>query len=154
MAAALRVQLRRVNQRFRIVGGILVHAPTRRKLRRAVRVVKKVLVAFDLLQHPTKTFIGGVEKGFDWLGYRLSPDSLPLAARTVDNFVARMTRLYEHTSGRPDCAARRREYVRRWLRWATAGLGHRVVCLPGAPDSVFQKKNHVERVSRSSVLPV
>lgn len=78
----------------------------------------------DPRKHPAKTFIGRVEKGFDWLGYRLAPDGLRLAARAVDNFVARITRLYERTSVWPDRAARRGQYVRRWLRWATAGLGH------------------------------
>ena len=81
-----------------------------------------MLTALNLRKHLAKTFIGRVEKGFDWLVYRLARgDGLHLAARTVGNSVARKTWLYEHTSGRPDRAARRGEYLRRWLHWATAG---------------------------------
>ena len=102
----------------RFMDDILVLAPTHWKLRRAVRVVNEILAALDLRKHPAKTFIGRVEKGFDWLGYRLAPGGLRLAVRTVNNFVARMARLYEHTSGLSDRAAWRGEYVRRYLRRA------------------------------------
>ena len=102
---------------------------------------------------PPRRSLGRVEKGFDWLVYRLSPDGLRWVPRTVDNFVARMTRLYEHTSARPDGAARRGAYVRRWLRWAAAGVGHYYVWHGWTPDDMAPKWNHVERVCRSLVLP-
>ena len=130
---------------------ILVLAPTRWKLLRVVWAANEVLATLDLRRHPAKTFMGRVEKGFDWLGCRLAPDGLRLTARTVDNFVACLARLYEHASGRPDRAARRGEYVR---RWATAGLGHRFVCHGWTPDGMAPKRNHVDRVNRSSALLV
>ena len=40
-----------------------------------------VLTAPDLQKHPGKTFIGRIEKGFDWLGYHLCPNGLRLAAK-------------------------------------------------------------------------
>lgn len=73
---------------------MLMLAPTRWKLRRAVRAVNDILAALGLRKHPDKTFVGRAEKGLDWLGHRLSQDGLRFAVRTVDNFVARMTRLY------------------------------------------------------------
>jgi hypothetical protein len=45
-------------------------APIRWKLRRAVKIVNQTLAALGLEKHPEKTFVGRVEKGFDFLGYR------------------------------------------------------------------------------------
>ena len=99
---------------------ILVLAPTRWKLRAAVKVVNQVLASLKLNKHPDKTFIGRIEKGFDWLGYHLSPAGLRLATTTIHTFAARLTRLYEQESGTPDGVARLGQYVRRWVGWATA----------------------------------
>ena len=97
-------------------------APTRWKLRAAVQVVNQVLASLNLDKHPAKTFIGRIAKGFDWLGYHLSPSGLRLAATTLHHFVTRLTRLYEQEAGRPDRAARLGQYVRRWRGWAAGGI--------------------------------
>jgi RNA-directed DNA polymerase len=52
---------------------ICVPAPTRWKLRKAVKVVNQVLVSLRVQKHPDKTFIGRIAKGFDWLGYHIRP---------------------------------------------------------------------------------
>lgn len=44
-------------------------APTRHKLRRAVKIINETLSSLGLEKHPDKTFIGRVERGFDFLGY-------------------------------------------------------------------------------------
>ena len=95
---------------------ILVLAPTRWKLRRAVRVVNQVLSSLRLEKHPDKTFIGRIERGFDFLGYRFGPEGLSVARKTLENFAERALRLYEQEPTRLG------EYVRRWLRWTQAGL--------------------------------
>ena len=59
-----------------------MRVPTHWELRAAVKVVNRALAAPDLDKHPDKTFVGRVEKGFDWLDYHLHPDGLRLAART------------------------------------------------------------------------
>ena len=66
----------------RFMDDILVLAPTRWKLRRAVRIVNETLAELGLEKHPDKTFIGRAAKGFDFLGYRLSPKGLTLARST------------------------------------------------------------------------
>jgi RNA-directed DNA polymerase len=48
---------------------ILILAPSRWKLRRAVATLNTVLTCLRLQKHPDKTFIGRIEKGFDFLGY-------------------------------------------------------------------------------------
>jgi hypothetical protein len=52
---------------------ILILAPTHRQLRCAVKVVNQTLGSLNLEKHPDKTFIGRIERGFDFLGYHFSP---------------------------------------------------------------------------------
>ena len=98
---------------------ILVLAPTRWRLRRAVRCLHEHFVRLKLRTHPDKTFIGRIERGFDFLGYHYSRKPLQLAASTVRHFVARLHLLYEQQKTAPEGAVVLGEYVTRWLR---AGL--------------------------------
>ena len=50
----------------------VVLAPTRWKLRAAVRCVNQTLAELKVQQHPDKTFVGRISRGFDFLGYRFS----------------------------------------------------------------------------------
>ena len=106
----------------RFMDDILVLSPTRWRLRKAVKAVNHVLGSLNLEKHPDKTFIGRIEKGFDFLGYHFRPDRLSVAAKTIENFVARATRLYEQEPGEAEASARLGLYVRRWVRWTRAGL--------------------------------
>jgi len=92
------------------------------KLRRAVALLNGIFTTLGLEKHPNKTFIGRVEKGFDFLGYCLWPDRLTVAQATVERFLARVTRLYEQEQGRPLRSAPLGSYVRRWVRWTGAGV--------------------------------
>ena len=107
----------------RFMDDILVLAPTRWKLRRAVAVVNHILGALRLEKHPEKTFIGRIERGFDFLGYHFSRGPLRLARQTLRNHGARLHRLYERQRAAPDWAACLDAYVTRWMRWCRAGLG-------------------------------
>jgi hypothetical protein len=106
----------------RFMDDILVLAPTRWRLRKAVKAVNEVLGSLGLLKHPDKTFIGRIERGFDFLGYHFGPDGLSVAKKTVENFVARAIRLYEQEPGEACASSRLGLYVRRWVRWVQAGL--------------------------------
>ena len=105
----------------RYMDDILVLAPTRWKLRQAVKVVNQGLASLRLAKHPDKTFIGRIARGFDFLGYHFSPDGLTIAKKTLENFVARVRQLYEHKPGE-GVSARLGAYVRRWVQWVRAGL--------------------------------
>ncbi len=72
----------------RFMDDIVVLAPTRWKLRGAVTALNQALGALRLKKHPGKTFIGRIEKGFDFLGYHFSPRGLTLARQTMVNFLA------------------------------------------------------------------
>ena len=98
-------------------------APTRWKLRRAVRAVNKVLGALGLEKHPDKTFIGRIERGFDFLGYHFGPEGLSVAKKTIEQFIKRASRLYEQKHiGKvtPDALGM---YIQRWMRWVRSGVG-------------------------------
>ena len=97
---------------------------TRWQLRRAVRMLNQTFVELGVFKHPEKTFIGRIERGFDFLGYHFSRGPLQLAHQTLQNHAARLHRLYEQQKGAPDQGALRLdEYVSCWRRWCQAGLG-------------------------------
>jgi len=95
-------------------------APTRWKLRQAVRVVNQTLERLKLEKHPDKTFIGRSSRGLDFLGYSLLPHvivgpSLP----ALKHCAARIFQLYEQGAD----LTRIGEYVRHWCRWYMSGCG-------------------------------
>ncbi|HEY6095499.1 MAG TPA: hypothetical protein VIU93_11160 [Gallionellaceae bacterium] len=72
-----------------------------------------------LAQHPDKTFIGRIGRGFDWLGYQFCAKGLPgVSAKSIERFAAKLRRLLEQTrlSGSSNEERQRRvaEYIRRW----------------------------------------
>jgi hypothetical protein len=92
------------------------------QLRRAVKLVNQTLGALSLEKHPDKTFIGRIERGFDFLGYHFSPEGLSVAKKTIENFIEKASRLYEQKRSAVSPAAPLEMYVRRWLRWSRAVL--------------------------------
>jgi hypothetical protein len=107
---------------------ILLLAPSRWKLRRAVRSVNEELAMLGLEQHPDKTFIGCISRGFDFLGYRFGSNGLAgLAHQTIVNFEAKLTRLYEQKCGTSEkrIAILERDikkYTSRFSGWVYGGL--------------------------------
>ena len=121
------VYLKRLDERMEATGlayarfmdDWVIRAPTRWKLRAAIRLVNETLTELRLQQHPDKTFIGRVSRGFDLLGYRFTPAGLKVAPRAVGRCVERVSRLYEQDVDLVRIVA----YVRSWQRWARSGLG-------------------------------
>ena len=106
----------------RYMDDIIVLAPTRWKLRKAVKVVNQTLSSLRLEKHPNKTFIGRVTKGFEFLGYACHPEGLGVARQTFDRFLTRMGQLYEQEPENPEISSRIGVYVRHWLTWLRSGL--------------------------------
>jgi hypothetical protein len=75
-----------------------------------------------LAQAPDKTFIGRIEKGFDFLGYRFGSPHLAVAEKTISNAVNNVIQLYEQKQTAPERAVALDDYIIRWLRWVNAGL--------------------------------
>jgi hypothetical protein len=97
----------------------VVLAPTRWKLRAAIRVVNQALAELKVQQHPDKTFVGWIAAGFEFLGFRYNSAGLAgVAQATSEKFAARINRLYEQGAD----AVRIGQYVRRWFQWMRSGL--------------------------------
>jgi hypothetical protein len=96
----------------------VILAPTRWKLREAIRLVNQTLAELHVEQHPDKTFIGRISRGFDFLGYAFKPAGLVVAPPTIERCVQRVSRLYEQGVDLLHIGT----YLRRWLRWARSGL--------------------------------
>ncbi|NES66139.1 MAG: hypothetical protein F6K24_13185 [Okeania sp. SIO2D1] len=73
----------------------VILAPTRWKLRKAIKATNQVMSELRVVKHPEKTFIGRVAKGFDFLGYWFFPAGLGIARKTVARMVENMRRLYD-----------------------------------------------------------
>jgi hypothetical protein len=108
----------------------VILAPTRWKLRRAVKRVNEILNELNVEQHPDKTFVGRISRGFDFLGYDFSPAGITgMSRRTVEKFAKRVALLLEQGTdavgiGRSLCWSEATVPIshRGWLRWTTAGL--------------------------------
>jgi hypothetical protein len=87
-------------------------------LREAVRIVNQTLTELKVEKHPDKTYIGTIEKGFDFLGYRFEPRGLGLALGTVKRFKERLALLYEQGADEHRIG----QYVWRFKGWATSAL--------------------------------
>ena len=64
--------------------------------------MNETLAGTGLEKAPDKTFIGRVERGFDFLGYHFVPGRLRLADATMERFVESARRLYEQERGKSD----------------------------------------------------
>jgi RNA-directed DNA polymerase len=84
----------------------VILASTRWSLRRAVRLVNQTLRELRVEQHPDKTFIGRIERGFTFLGYWITKLGVTgVAPATWQAFRERVARLYEHWAIRSALAA-------------------------------------------------
>ncbi len=75
-----------------LVAGKMSQSP---ELRAAVRIVNETLAELKVEQHPDKTFIGRIERGFDFPGSVMKPAGLEMAPRAIEHCVERVSRLDE-----------------------------------------------------------
>jgi len=97
---------------------ILILAPTRWKLRKAIRVLNQTFEELILEKHPDKTLIGRTERGFDFLGYFIKPGLLTVSQETIHRFTQRIAQLYEQGAD----SVRIGQYVQKWGLWACGGI--------------------------------
>lgn len=103
----------------RYMDDYVIFAPTRHKLRKAIKLMYAVLDDLKVEVHPKKRFIGTTRRGFDFLGYWLEPHR-PLTPSQVSltRLIDRSRQLLERTAS----ITRLRQYVQRWLQWHHSGL--------------------------------
>ena len=103
----------------RYMDDYVIFAPTRHKLRKAIKLMYAMLDDLKVEVHPKKRFIGPTRRGFDFLGYWLEPHR-PLTPSQVSltRLIDRSRQLLERTAS----ITRLRQYVCRWLQWHHSGL--------------------------------
>ena len=102
----------------------VILAPSRWSLRRAIRIVNETLRELRVKQHPDKTFIGRMERGFTFLGYWITQKGVTgVAPSAWQGFQERVARLYEQDAPPDEIRRRIEQYVRRWTRWVPSGVG-------------------------------
>ena len=63
------------------------HIQSQLEAKKAIKVLNQTFIELKLEKHPERTVIVRIEKGFDFLGYHISPEGLSLAKKTVENFI-------------------------------------------------------------------
>ena len=87
----------------------VVLAPTRWKLRAAIRTVNQVMAKLGVLQHPDKTSIGRIQRGFDFLGYHFSTAGFAVARRLLNGvphvLLGFMSKVWRYAASGNTCGA-------------------------------------------------
>ncbi|MCP4023567.1 MAG: hypothetical protein GY729_17105, partial [Desulfobacteraceae bacterium] len=105
---------------FRYMDDILILAPTRWKLKKAIRVLNQALNSLGLEKHPEKNVIGRIEKGIDFVGYHFKPNGVYISNLSIDKFLKRINRLYEQNASDD----RIDKYVKKWWLSYSNKLSH------------------------------
>jgi hypothetical protein len=111
---------------IRYMDDILILSKTRWHNRQVVKALNHWFNRLKVWQHPDKTFIGKIERGFDFLGYHFSRKPLCLASITLQKHVGRYNQLYEQQKTKKasslELAFILGQYRKRWQCWCSAGL--------------------------------
>jgi hypothetical protein len=78
-------------------------------------------------QAPDKTFIGRIEKGFDFLGYQFGEEKITVSKRTVESHICRLTQLYEQKKHQPNWKMLLDDYRQRWVTWVYSGIPSSII---------------------------
>ncbi len=110
----------------RFVDDVIIFAKNSFQMRRLIKKTYTIIGSLKLKLAEDKTFIGRIDKGFSFVGYRFYGDEISISNSSIENFGGQFKkRLYE-----PGCREKRLNphtrislYVRRWMSWAYGGLG-------------------------------
>ncbi len=92
---------------------------TQWKLRKSVKIVNQVLKKLKLEKYSDKTYMGKIEKGFNFLGYKVEASGLQLAPKSLERFSKGRVQLYEQ--GADDLPIE--QYIRHFINWSKASVG-------------------------------
>ncbi|WP_231571942.1 reverse transcriptase domain-containing protein [Vibrio jasicida] len=113
----------------RYMDDFVILTKTRWQLRKAVATLNQFFNQFGFVQHPDKTFIGKIDKGFDWMGVWFNKQgAITIAPRALQNHLITLARLYEQTRNLPanEQVGRVSQYIKRWQQWASKLLDRTV----------------------------
>jgi RNA-directed DNA polymerase len=142
---------------LRFMDDWVILAESKWKLRRAVRVMNQVLTRLGLEQHPDKTFIGRLERGFDFLGIQFTGRGVPSpSAVSLARHTEKTARLYEQGASQE----RIEQYRQNWRSYLRGILGDEAPATKidrngtnppprTMPQSVLSSLNHSHRTRQS-----
>ncbi|MCU8168037.1 reverse transcriptase/maturase family protein [Vibrio vulnificus] len=85
----------------RYMDDFVILTKTRWHLRKAVKRLNQFFNIYGFKQHPDKTFIGRIDKGFDWMGFQFTRDGIvDIAPRSLKKILENIQRLYEQAPQR------------------------------------------------------
>src|ERR1022692_4412197 len=108
-------------------------------------IVNQTLRELSVEQHPDKTFIWRIERGFSFLGYWITEKGVTgVAPATWEAFQQRVARLYEQSAPLEEIRRGVEQYVRRWKRWVLSGVAEvvRSFVWPGLPSVRYPFPGH------------
>ena len=118
----------------RYMDDFVIMAPTRHRLRRAIKEVPAAVARLGLCLHATKRCIGKLSNGFDFLGYRVvSGRKLRTSAEGRRRFAEKFCRLHEQGAD----SRRLWRHAEHWCRWRRSGLTG-LVSLEGGPGRLIR----------------
>lgn len=114
----------------------VVLCKTRTTLRYIVKLAHRLMQQLKLSLHLDKTFIGKINKGFDFLGYRLSNESISINDTTLDHFRTQLQQRYAQEGSKERLV----DYVRRFSLWCRSGVQQ---CPKWNDKEACQKIEHI-----------
>jgi hypothetical protein len=106
----------------RYMDDVIVLSTSRWKLRKAIKTVNQQFAKLKLKQHPDKTTIGRIKNSFDFLGYQFGQKNITVSKRTLQNYIRRLTQLYEQKKRLPNWQAFLDDYRQHWVIWVYSGI--------------------------------
>jgi hypothetical protein len=124
----------------------VIFTKSRHQLKRILKHVYRVLNSLGLKLAQAKTWIGRASKGFDFLGYRISPLGLSMAQRSWDRMTVKLHRLFEQGADQPRLV----QYLKNWIRWAKTGVSLNVKALILKTTEILRNTLHVQAPLKSN----
>ncbi|MBX9785809.1 MAG: hypothetical protein K2Y08_00580 [Alphaproteobacteria bacterium] len=123
---------------------IILMARKRHVLRRMRKAMYKILDELRLSLRPEKTFVGRNQKGFDLLGYHITPQGFSPSQKTQEKAFENAKRRYAQGDRKS-----LEEYLKRWRKWVHADLPSKVHHVENVVASIAEKVTASRRQSNS-----
>ena len=105
----------------------VVMVKTKHVLRKVIKITHRVLTALKLKMHPDKTYLGGIKKGFDFLGVHFG-ETPKISKISEENHRTRHALRYARNESPSSIGP----YRERWTSWCNRLLK---CCINGSQNS-------------------
>ncbi len=107
---------------IRFMDDILILSKTRWKLRKAIKVLRQEVSNLDLKLSYEKTQVGRIEEGFDFLGFRITPEGIIPSRKTINSFLLKVYQICKKEFSLQNFKARLEKYFNHWKQWVVMML--------------------------------